>query len=79
MINHLMYFNDIKLLAKNEKELETLIQAVMIFNDDIGVEFGVEKRAFLIMKSRKWHMTEGIELPNQGNTRTLAVKETHKY
>ena len=27
-INHLIYMDDIKLLAKNEKELETLIQAV---------------------------------------------------
>ena len=29
-INHLMYMDDIKLLAKNEKELETLINAVRI-------------------------------------------------
>ena len=29
-INHLMYMNDIKLFAKNEKEMETLIQAVRI-------------------------------------------------
>ena len=29
-INHLMYMYDIKLFAKNEKELETLIHAVTI-------------------------------------------------
>ena len=29
-INHLMYMDDIKLFAKNEKELETLIHAVRI-------------------------------------------------
>ena len=29
-INHLMYVDDIKLFAKNEKELETLIHAVRI-------------------------------------------------
>ena len=27
-----MYMDDIKLFAKNEKELETLIQAVRIYN-----------------------------------------------
>ena len=31
-INHLIYMDDIKLFAKNEKELETLIQAVRIYS-----------------------------------------------
>ena len=30
-INHLMYMDDIKLFAKNEKELETLMLAVRIY------------------------------------------------
>ena len=42
-INLLMYIDDIKLFAKNEKELEILIQAVRIFCQDIGMEFGIEK------------------------------------
>ena len=42
-INHLIYMDNIKLFAKNEKELETLIQAVRIYNDDAGIEFGIEK------------------------------------
>ena len=42
-INHLMYMDDIKLYAKNEKELETLIHAVRIYSQDIGMEFGIEK------------------------------------
>ena len=29
-VNHLMYIDDIKLFAKNEKELETLIHTVRI-------------------------------------------------
>ena len=36
-INHLMYMDDIKLFAKNEKELETLIHAVRIYSQDIGI------------------------------------------
>ena len=35
-----MYMDDIKLFAKNEKELEILIQALRIYSDDIGMEFG---------------------------------------
>ena len=41
-INHLMYMDDIKLFAKNENELETLIDAVRIYSQDIGMEFGLE-------------------------------------
>ena len=52
-INHLMYVDDIKLFAKNENELETLIHAVKIYSQDIGMEFGIEKCAMLVMKSRK--------------------------
>ena len=37
-INHLMYIDDIKLFAKNEKELETLIHAVRIYSQDIGMD-----------------------------------------
>ncbi len=67
------------LFAKNEKELETLIQAVRIYSDDIEMEFNIEKQAMLIMKSGKQQMTEGIELPNQEKIRTLGEKETYKY
>ena len=52
-INHLMYMDDLKLFAKNEKELETLIQAVRIYSHDIEMQYGIEKCAMLIMRSEK--------------------------
>ena len=78
-INHLMYRDDIKLFAKNEKELETIIHAVRIYSQDIGMEFGIEKYAMLVMKSGKRHLTDGMELPSQDKIRTLGEKETYKY
>ena len=74
-----MYMDDFKLFAKNEKELETLIHAVRIYSQDIGMEFGKEKCALLVMKSGKRHITDGIELPNQDRIRTHEEKETYKY
>ena len=71
--------DDIKLLAKNGKELETLIHAVIIFSQDIGIEFSIEKCAVLVMKSSKRYLTDGMELPNQDKIRTLAENETYKY
>ena len=50
-----------------------------IYSQNIGMEFGIEKCAMLVMKSGKRHMTEGIELPNQEKIRTLGKKETYKY
>ena len=55
--NHPMYMDDVKLFAKNEKELETLIHVVRIYSLDIVMEFGIEKCAMLVMKSDKRHLT----------------------
>ena len=74
-----MYMDDIKPFAKNAKELETLIQAVRIYHQDMEMEFDKEKCAVLIRKCGKRHMTEGIELPNQEKIRTLGERETYKY
>ena len=58
---------DIKLFAKNEKELETLKQAVRIYSQGMRIEFVIEKCDMLII-SGKQQMTGGIELPNQTKT-----------
>ena len=56
--------DDIKLFAKNEKELENLIHKVRIYNQHIGMEFGIEKCAMLVRKSGKRQRTDGVELRN---------------
>ena len=38
-----MHMENGKLFARTEKELETLIQAVQIYGQDIGIEFDIEK------------------------------------
>ena len=49
---------------KNENEQETQIQIIWIYNLDIGMEFGIEKWAWLIMKSEKRELAEGKKLSN---------------
>ena len=78
-INHLTYMDDIKLFAKNEKELETLIHAVRIYSQDIGMEFGIEKCAMLVMKRGKRHMTDEMEQTNYDKITTFGENETNKY
>ena len=70
---------NIEQFAKNEKELETLIQVETRYSNDIGMKFAIEKYAMLIMKSGKQQMTEELELLNQGKIKILGGKETYKY
>ena len=42
------------------------------------MEFGIEKRFILIMKSGKRELTEGIELQHQERIRTLGETENYK-
>ena len=55
------------------------MHSVRIYNQDLGMEFGIEKCAMLLMKSSKRHLTDGMELPNQEKIRTLGEKETYTY
>ena len=45
--------DDLKLYDKNEKGLESLAQTVRIFSDNIGMEFGIDKCATLVLQRRK--------------------------
>ena len=71
-----MYMDNIKLFVKKENELETLIHTVRIYSEDIGMEFGIEKCAMLVMKSGKRHRADRMEQPNLDKIRTLGENET---
>ena len=71
--------DEIKLLAKSEKKLETLIQTVRIYSQDIRMEFGMEKCTVFVVKNVKRYITERVELQNQVVIRNRREKETYKY
>ena len=74
-----IYMDGIKLFTINEKEQETLIHAVRIYSQNIGMEFRIEKCAMLVIKSGKRHLTDAVDLPNQNKIRTLGEKKMYKY
>ena len=78
-INHLLYMDDLKLYGKTQKDLESLIQTVRIYSSDIGMEFGLEKCASLIMKRGKIVESDGITLPDDKMIRNLQEDESYKY
>ena len=63
-LNHLLFMDSLKLYEKSEGELDLLIQTVLIFSDNFGMVFGLDKCAMLVLKRGKIVRTEGIELPD---------------
>ena len=49
-LNHLLYMEDLKLFAKSEEQIDTLVRTVHVFSTDIGMEFGMKKYGILTMK-----------------------------
>ena len=45
--------HDIKLLANYEKDFETLIKAMRIYSQDIGMGFGIEKMCHIDNEKRQ--------------------------
>ena len=43
--NHLLFMDDLKLYSRSENGLDSLVQTVFVFSEDIGMEFGIEKCA----------------------------------
>ena len=41
-INHLLFMDNLNLYSRNEKELDSLVQTIRIFSQDIGMEFGID-------------------------------------
>ena len=74
-----MHMHDIKFFVKNEKELETLIQTIGLYSQDIGVEYVIEKCAMLIMTSRKKQIKNGIELANLERMIKLEEKKNYQH
>ncbi len=56
--------DDLQLYGKKEKELDSLVQTVRVFSQDIRMEFGIDKCAMIVLKRGKLVMSDGIKLPD---------------
>ena len=77
-INHLLFMDDLKLYASNDKQLETLVNTVKNYSDDIKMEFGMSKCAVLSVVKGKRKIGEGLELPS-GEVMKDVDREGYKY
>ena len=75
-INHLLYMDDIKLYAKNERDIDSLIHLTRVFSNDIGMSFGLDKCGRLIAQRGMVKKTSGIKLP-EGHIEDIS--SSYKY
>ena len=71
--------NDLKLYSDNEKGLGSLVQKIHIVSKDIGMEFGIEKCAILVIEKGKIVKSLGIELPDSKVINSLQKGESYNY
>uniref|UniRef100_A0A7N8XHF5 Reverse transcriptase domain-containing protein n=1 Tax=Mastacembelus armatus TaxID=205130 RepID=A0A7N8XHF5_9TELE len=75
-ISHLLYMDDIKLYARTERDIDSLIHTTRIYSNDIGMSFGLDKCGRMITKRGRVVRTEGVELP-EGSI--ADVEGSYKY
>ena len=73
-INHLLFLDDLKLYCQSEKGLDSLVQTVCVFSEDIVMEFDIEKFAILVMEKGKKVKSVDIELPEDKVIKSLQDK-----
>ena len=78
-LNHLFYMDDLKLYAKNDGQLEGLLNTVKMFSDDIKMQFGLDKCAKATFKRGKLTQTSSIEIDETTSIQELDQEGTYKY
>ena len=78
-INHLLFMDDLMLYSRIDKGLDSLVQIVCVFSEDIGMECGIEKCPMLVTEKGKIMKSVGIELPDGKVIKSLEEGESYKY
>ncbi|XP_055842673.1 uncharacterized protein LOC129909623 [Episyrphus balteatus] len=77
-ITHLLYIDDLKLFARSRKHLQSLLNIVKKFSEDIKMNFGFDKCKAVEMVRGKIERTEGFDFA-EGTIETLQENEPYKY
>ena len=71
--------DDLKLFAKEDSDLEGLLQTVKKFSNNISMSFGLDKCAKATVKRRKLIKETSVELDRKTVIKDLEQKEVYKY
>ena len=59
--------------------MDSLVQTIYIFSQDIGMEFGIEKCTMLVIEKGKIVKSVGIGLPHGKVIKSFQEGESYKY
>lgn len=77
---HLFYIDDLKLYAKNEKDLQTMLKAVQEYSSDIGMNLGSEKCAiYHLHRGKGAQEGEDIQLVDGTIVKHLQPQQSYTY
>jgi len=68
--------DDLKLFAKTEEEIKSLLNTVSLFSSDIGMSFNVAKCAHVGIQRGKTYSSDGITLPSRKAYRMTKLTST---
>ena len=71
--------DDLKLYSRSEKGLDSLVQTVRVFSEDVGMEFGIEKCTTFVTEKGKIVKLNCIELPDGTVIKSLQEGESYRY
>ena len=77
-MNNILFMDDLKLYSRNEKGLNSLVQTLRVFSEDIRTEFGTEKCTMLVIEKGKIVKSVVIELPDGKVIKSLQKGESFK-
>ena len=77
-INHLFFMDDLKLYARSDDAVDSLVRTVRLFSQEIGMEFGVKKCAVVSIRRGNVVECKGIDLPD-GQSIAAVSDDGYKY
>ena len=78
-ISHLLFMDDLKLYADNDKHLNELVQTVHNFSRDICMEFGLDKCSKCTIRTGKKVEAKHLDLEDGTQIEDLQTDLTYKY
>ena len=76
-VNHLLYMDNLKIYACSDKEMESLVNMIRIFSDDISMGLGFEKCAKVSINKGKLVAKENLKLPSGKEIQELEMTEAY--
>ncbi|XP_059045798.1 uncharacterized protein LOC131841493 [Achroia grisella] len=77
-VSHLLYMDDLKLLAPSVERLTELLNIVNDYSSSVRMALGIDKCAVLHVQRGRVNQTEGI-VTDPSNIKTLSEAETYRY